>query len=179
MWWKVIVEVLIVVAIMMAGSSFWACVKSRGHLGRLLGDVTELQGLIDYIGPSKIAQESSGIEPVFGSYAANIATFERIHLAALRQTATQLLIGIVVLLVLSLFLGVYFFAVSVAIFLLVSIGDIPASARNSNATHVHTLISNIYKWNHTDSDACRSYCTRGRPSLMHLYGLVAQLPTTV
>jgi len=176
MWWKIIIEVLIVAAILVTGGSFWACVKSSKHLSRFLSDVTELRRLIDYLGAAKIAEESNGIEPVFGSYAKNIETFERIHLASLRQTATMVLIGIVVLLIISFLLGVYYFVVSLTVFLLLSIGDIPASAKNNNATHVHSLISNIHKWHHTDSATCRSYCIRERPSLMHLYGLVAQIP---
>jgi hypothetical protein len=177
MWWRVVVEILIIAAILATGGSFWACLKSAGHLSRLLGDISELQRLIDYIGPAKIAEESSGIEPVFGSYAKNIETFERAHLASLRQTANLVLIGVVVLLIISFTLGIYFFMASLAVFLLLSVGDIPASAKNNNATHVHTLISNIYRWNHTDSAACRSYCIRERPSLTHLYGLLAQLST--
>jgi hypothetical protein len=85
-------------------------------------------------------------------------------------------IGIVLLLIISFFLGVWYFVVSLAVFVLLSISDIPPSAKNNNATHVHTLISNIYKWHQTDSEGCRSYCIRERPSLMHLYGLVSQLP---
>ena len=62
------------------------------------------------------------------------------------------------------------------VFLLLSIGDILAVAKNYNATHVHSLILNIYKWNHTDSAGCRNYCSQEQPRLMHLYGLVAKLP---
>ena len=175
MWWKIVLEVLIVAAILVTGGSFWACLKSSKHLRHFLGDISELRQLIDYLGPAKIAEEGAAIEPVFGSFAKNIEVFETAHLASLRQTATLVLIGVVLLLIISFFLGVWYFVVSLAIFLLLSIGDIPASAKNNNATHVHTLISNIYKWHHTDSEACRSYCIRERPSLMHLYGLVSQL----
>lgn len=177
MWWKIIVEVLIVATILVTGGGFWACVKSSKHLSHFLSDIHEIQRLIDYIGPAKIAEESIGIEPIFGSYAKNIETFERIHLASLRQTATMVFIGIIVLLIISFLLGVYYFLVSLGVFLLLSIGDIPASAKNNNATHVHSLISNIHKWHHTDSASCRSYCIHERPSLMHLYRLVAQIPT--
>jgi hypothetical protein len=85
-------------------------------------------------------------------------------------------IGVILLFVISFLLGIYYFLISFAVFLLLSAGDIPASAKNNNATHVRSLISNIHKWNHTDSASCRSYCIRERPSLMHLYGLVAQIP---
>jgi hypothetical protein len=179
MWWKVILEALIVVAILTTGGSFWACVKSRGHMNRFLASPVELQRLIDFIGPSKIAEESSTIEPVFGSYAANIATFDAIHFAALRKTATLILIGILILLGISLFLGIYFFATNVLIFLLLSLGDIPASAKNNNATHVHTIISNICRWNRTDPAACREYCTLQNPALSHLHELLTRLPTEV
>ena len=89
MWWKVIVDVFIVIAILTIGGSFWACVKSRRHL---------------------------------------------------------------------------------------KIGDIPASAKNNNATHVHTLVSNIYRWNQADSATCRDYCTREKSSLAHVYSLLSRVP---
>lgn len=178
MWWKVILEAAIVVAILTTGGSFWACVKSRAHIKRFLSDESELTRLIDFIGPAKITEESSTIQPVFGSYAANISTFDRIHFAALRQTAILVLMGIVALLIVSFLLGTYFFLANLVLFLLLSVGDIPASAKNNNATHVHTLISNICRWNHADSAACRDYCTRENPTLAHLYGLLIRLPTT-
>jgi hypothetical protein len=176
MWWKFIVEAVIVVAILTTGGSFWACMKSGAHLKRFLSDTSELQALVDFIGPAKIAEESSTIEPVFGSYATNIATFEKVHLAALKQTARLVLIGMVALLVISFFLGVYFFVANLVLFLLLSVGDIPASAKNNNATHIHTIISNMYRWNQTDPAACRDYCTQENPSLTHLYGLLIRLP---
>jgi hypothetical protein len=94
MWWRIIVEVLILAAFLITGGGFWACVKSSKHLNQFLADSRELQRLIDHIGPAKIAEESRGIQPIFGSYAKNIETFERIHLASLRQAATRVLIGI-------------------------------------------------------------------------------------
>jgi len=175
---KVIIEAVIVVAILTTGGSFWACVKSRAHLKRFLNDESELNRLIDFIGRAKIAEESSVIQPVFGSYAANISTFDKIHFAALRQTASLVLIGIGALLVTSFLLGIYFFLANLALFLMLSVGDIPASAKNNNATHVHTIISNIYGWNQADSAACLDYCTREKPNLMHLYALLIRLPTS-
>jgi hypothetical protein len=178
MWWKLLIEVLTLIAILAAGGSFWACVKSRGHFRRFLADTSELRRLIDHIGPAKIIEESSEIKPVFGSYAANISTFDRIHFAALRQTAILLLIAVVLMLAISFLLGMYFFIANLAIFLLLSAGEIPASAKNSNATHVHTLISNIYKWNQTDSVACRDYCTQEKSSLNPLYDLLNRIPVS-
>ena len=170
------VEVLIVVAILVTGGGFWACLKSSKHLSQILGDISELRRLIDYLGPTKIAEEGAAIEPVFGSFAKNIEVFETAHLASLRQTATLVVIGIVLLLIISFFLGVWYFVVSLAVFVLLSIGDIPPSAKNNNATHVHTLIFNIYKWHQTDSEGSVPDCIRERPSLMDLYGLVFYLP---
>lgn len=176
MWWKIVLEVVIVAVILVTGGSFWACLKSSRHLSRFLSDISELRRLIDYLSPTKIAEESAAIEPVFGSFAKNIEAFETAHLASLRKAAMLVLIGVVLLLIISFLLGVWYFVVSLVVFLLLSIGDIPASAKANNATHVHTLISNIYKWHHSDAEACRSYCIGQRPSLMHLYGLVSQLP---
>ena len=111
MWWKVIVEVLIVVAIMIAGGIFWGGVKSSKHLRWLLGDVSELTRLIEYIGPTNIAEEGSAIKPVHGSFAKNIEVFESIDYESVRLTAGLIFIGIVVLLIISFLLGVWYFAV--------------------------------------------------------------------
>ena len=105
---------------MMAGGTFWGGVKSSTHLSRLLGDIHELTRLIEYIGPTNIAQEGSAIKPVYGSFAKNIEVFESARYESVRRTAGLMFIGIVVLLIISFLLGVWYFAVSSAIFLLLS-----------------------------------------------------------
>ena len=176
MRWKVIVEVLIVIAIIVAGVIFWGCVKSFKRLNRLLGDTSELKRLTELIEPY-IIEEGSAVKSPYGSFAKNIEVFESTRYGSVRLTAEFTFIGILVLLIISFLLGVWYFAVSLAIFFLLSIGDMLAVARGYNDTHVHSLILNIYKWNQTDSAACRNYCSQEQPRLMHLYGLVAKLPT--
>ena len=173
MVWKIIFELCLGVGLLAAGGSFWACAKSRSHLSRFLRDPNELKRLFDFIGRDKLIEESAVIEPVFGSFADNMMNLGRAHLAALKRTRNRMLVATAVLLFLSYLLGVYFLIANAILFALLAAGDIPVSAKNNNATHVHELIGNVCKWYQTDSTGCFDYCTRQSPMLSEVYHLVA------
>lgn len=178
MLWKAIFEIAIVVGLLATGGSFWACAKSPGHLTRILRDPNELRRIFDFIGRDKLIEESSRIEPVFGSFANNMVALGAAHLRALSGTRNLMLIASAVLLFLSYLLGIYFLIANAILFVLLAAVDIPVSAKNNNATHVHELIGNIYKWYQLDSTGCFDYCTRQSPMLRELYQLVALNPPT-
>lgn len=50
--------------------------------------------------------------------------------------------------------------VNIGLFLLPVLREIPASAKNNNITHVHTVILNVYKWNKTDPVGCLEHCRK-------------------
>ncbi|MGD0349434.1 MAG: hypothetical protein ABSB84_03865 [Verrucomicrobiota bacterium] len=173
MWWKIIVEVVLVVGLLAAGGSFWVCAKSRRHFIRFIRDQNALKQLYDFIGRDKFIAEATTIEPVFGSFADNMVALGRVHFAALDQTRNLTFIATAILLAGSYLLGIYFLIANVILFALLGVGDISGWAKNSSATHAHELIGNIYKWYQTDPEACCDYCCRKSPMLTDLYHLVA------
>lgn len=172
---KIIFEVVLVIVLMLMGVGFWAIIKSSSHMKHLLTDANELKNFIDYIGSSKLIQEAQSVEPVFGSYLQNIALFEKSNIASLAKTRNLLIALFIPIVIVSYFMGPHYFVVNLLLFCLPAIFPIPASAKDNNVTHLHTVILNLYKWNVTDSAACFNYCTQENPSFQTLYKLVTEL----
>jgi hypothetical protein len=74
----------------------------------------------------------------------------------------------------SYLMGLPFLIASLAAFILPSFSPIAASAKNNNATHVHTVVLNVYKWNETAPDECSRYCEQDA-GLRQVYRTVHQL----
>ena len=77
-----------------------------------------------------------------------------------------------VLLFLSWLLGPGFVAVTGAVFVLPAIFELPDSAKNNKATHIHTVMLNVIKWSESDSSGCREYCRNSSPNLEYLFETV-------
>jgi hypothetical protein len=174
MWWKIPLEILLAIVLLTIGSSFWSILKSRGHLHHLLTNETELKRLLDFWTPSQIIQEGRDIKPVFGSFLQNIHLFEKAHFAALNKTRNLTLIVAVILMAVSYVMGLPYVIASLAAFILRSFAPIADSAKNNKATHVHTVILNVYKWNQTDPEECSRYCEQD-PGLKQPYRMVNRL----
>jgi hypothetical protein len=174
MWWRILLEVVIAIVLLAIGSSFWSILKSRGHLQALLTDKNELKRLLSHWSAPEIVREGREIKPVFGSYLENIRFFERAHFAALNKTRNLILIVVAGLLVLSYLMGLPYLIASLAVFILPSFSQIGASAKNHNATHVHTVVLNVYKWNQTAPDECSHYC-EDHADLKQVYRLLNEL----
>jgi hypothetical protein len=173
MWWKIIVEFVLVVGLLAAGGSFWVCAKARGHFVRFIRDQNALKQFFDVIGHDKLIAEAAIIEPVFGSFADNMVALGKVHFGAMDQTRNLTFIAVSVLLVGSYLLGIYFLIANVILFVLLGVGDVSGWAKTNSATHAHELIGNIYKWYQTDPEACCDYCCRKSPMLADIYHLVA------
>lgn len=174
MIWKILVELGLVVAILTLATSFWAIRKSPAHLRALLADPLELCRLCDLIGREKLVQEAAVVEPVCGSYVSNIETWDQAHDQSLRQTTRFIGVAISVILIASWFLGFPYFLAALVAFAIPSVWEIPASAKNNNATHVHTIIVNLIRWSELDDPSCSEYCMEKRPELMYLYLAIRQ-----
>ena len=146
MIWRIILETFLVVILVFASANFWACAKAPSHLRRLLNDPDELNRLIEHIGLNKLLESALAIEPVFGSYEANINAWNTSHFRSLSQTRN--LLGILVLAVLggSWFLGDWYLAANAMIFALMALMDIPSSAKNNNLKHLPSIMLNLIKW---------------------------------
>jgi hypothetical protein len=172
---KIILELALGIVLLVMGAGFWAIIKSPYHMKSLLLDRNELRTFIDYLGSSKLIQEALSVEPVFGSYLQNITLFEKTHIISLAKTRNLLIALLILIVIVSYFMGIRYAVINLLIFCLPAIFPIPASAKNNNVTHLHTVIINLYKWHITDSAACEKYCTQENPSLQILYHLVTEL----
>ncbi len=146
MWWKIIVEVVLVAGLLATGGSFWVCAKARGHFVRFVRDQGALKQFFDFVGRDKFIAEAATIEPVLGSFADNMVALGKVHFGAMDQTRNLTFIAVTILLAVSYWLGIYFFVANVILFVLLGVGDVSGYAKSGSATHAHELIGNIYKW---------------------------------
>ena len=175
MWWKIVLEILLAIILIALGSGFWAILKSRSHLRIALGDEGELKHLINFLTPAKVIEEGNEIKPMFESYLQNILFFEKMHFAALSKTRNLTVIAALILIALSYLLGIPYLIASLVAFVFPALSPIPASAKNNNLTHIHTVILNIYKWNKIDEAGCFAYCDQEISGLRVVYRVVNAL----
>jgi hypothetical protein len=168
---------LLLAAVMLfVGAGFWACARSPSHLRRFLADATELQRLLQFLEPQKLHDEARKVKPVFGSYAGNIATHEAAHAASLSRTRNLLFLLAASDAGASYYLSVPLFWINVLIFALPALFDIPTSAKNNNATHVHTVMLNLIKWHSEDPSGFARYCASERSEFSVLHTVLIGCP---
>ena len=158
MSWRIPLEILLATLALFLGTSFWAVAKSPAHLRGVLGDIGELTRFVDFLGRDNLIKEAESVKPVFGSYLKNIQLFEKAHLIALNKTRNILSVLTILLIGASYFVGLTYMIINIAFFLLPVVREIPASAKDNNITHVHTVILNVYEWNKTDPGGCLAHC---------------------
>lgn len=120
-------------------------------------------------------EEGEKIKSMSESYLRNILFFEKAHFAALNKTRNLTFFVSLILIVISYLIGIPYLIASIIAFFLPALSGIPASAKNYNITHVHTVILNIYKWNKTDQRGCFEYCDQESSGLKHVYRVVNNL----
>ncbi len=173
--WKVILEILLGIILLVIGSSVWAIIKSPRDFRRTLRDPNRLSNFFESYDQTKFLEEAEKIKPISGSYIQNIALFGRAHFGALSQTRNLLLLLAIAVIGGSYFLGLIYLVINLALFLLPAGFDIPASAKNYNLTHVYTVAVNLAKWNIEDRTNCADYCTHAEPILAQVYRLIDEM----
>lgn len=173
--WRIVLELCSGLALLVLGAGFWAVVKSPRFFEGLLADSSELRAFTDFLGTNRIVEEARDVEPVFGSYGANIDFFTKVHLESLRRTRAMVLALAVPMILGSYLLGAWYMMTNAVVFLLPGVFPIPASAKNNTVTLVHTIALNIHRWHEVESIACFDYCTRQNPRLAELHTLVTNL----
>ena len=143
MWWKNLIEGIVVIMLIFLAVNFWSLVKVPGHLRRLLSDRDELRRIVEFLKSQGLAAEVPGIRPVFGSFAGNIRVLDTVHIATFRRTSIMVAGLAAAILGGTYFLGYAYLAVGVAFFFLPAAFPLAASAKNQNATHLHTVILNL------------------------------------
>lgn len=175
MWWKILLEIVIGILMLMFSLNFWSIIRLPAHLRYVLGDSRELKRILNILGPDRLIKESENVEPVFGSYIKNILIDHQSLSSALLMTKFLMLFGTTVLIVVSYFLGTIFVAINFLLFLLPMLLGPQAIAKQHNYNHLHTVILNIYKWNKVNPDECLSYCNEKDISLKQVYLVVREL----
>lgn len=175
----VLLGITLALIALVVGSSFWAVARSPAHLRSLLSNREELQRLLDFLGQQQLENEALDVKPVFGSYAANIAAFERAHLDSLVRTRNALLIVALALLGGSYLVNSKLALIVLALLILPSVMALPASAKNNNATHTHTILLNLRKWQTEDPRGCAEFCAHTHPEFGPAHEVLLSDPAVV
>jgi hypothetical protein len=175
MIWRIVAEVLFVVALLFLSSSFWACLKAPAHLRRMLADETELRRLIEHFVWDTLYSEAQNVRPLPMGYGNTLVIWDAAHYKSLSSTRNYLGVGAVLVLAGSWWLGVGYFLVNARIFALMGLSDVPASAKNNNARHLPTVILNLTRWIMEDKAACMTFCTVEHAEYRTLYDIVVSM----
>jgi CheY-like chemotaxis protein len=171
MFWKILLELLLVLIMFFAGASFWSCLKAPRHLHNLLSDPVELSRFIDHFGYDKLRAEAQQVQaPPFGTFGDTIDIWEAAHYKSLSQTRNGLLVVVLAALAASWWLGMAYLGASLSVFLL--LGFLAEAGRNNNADHLHSLMLNLVKWHREDERACEGFCHRQDPEYRTLHDLL-------
>lgn len=172
----IVIEVVLAILLLTASASFWACIKSPKFLGHVLSEYGELKKFLNFLDKDTIHRESQDIQPVLGSYSNNIATWMKASFYALDKARNMTALVSAAIIIVSYFLGLEFLLINVALFFLVSLAPIPASAQKNMFSDLHIMIVTIYKWNSVDPEQCRQFCTTEQPRMLkNIYCLVTEL----
>jgi hypothetical protein len=172
MWWKYVLEAVLIVILLGLSSSMWSLVRAPSHLKFVLADSNELASFLNYLGHQRIRDEVNEVEPVFGSFERNISLWQTAHRKSMRQSVFLLCLLCFGVLVGSHFLGMGYVIVNTSLFFLAVLAAPSASVKNQNMTHIHTITLNLLKWNTVDPGSCSRFCATTRPDLKTLYDVL-------
>jgi len=170
-----LVETVIGFAALLLGNVFWSTVRSGSFQRKFIGDADELSRFITLIGEEKFKCESITIQPAFGSYSNNIGLFLYSGIAALKKTRNLTGIGFIGLSIVGFLINPMFAAINLCLFFIVSFMGIHSYVKNAVVTDIHSVMSNIYKWNKEDPEGCRRFCSEEKPYLNTLYHVIVGL----
>ena len=172
---KIIIEVVGAIVLISLSWSFWQCVHSPKYLGRMLSDYNQMKRIYEFFGTDTIRAEGEKLQPVLGSYSANVATWMKSSLSALDTARNTTLFFLVLIIFLSYFLGVRFLLINVGIFFVSSSLPMSEAAKRNMMTDIRMIIINVYKWYSVEPDDCRHFCSTVQPRMFkNIYTLVSE-----
>ncbi|MGO8813614.1 MAG: hypothetical protein ACLQVG_02970 [Terriglobia bacterium] len=179
MIWRILLEIVFVLALVFAGSSFWACHKSPAHLRRLMADEEQLKRIIDLVGFAKLSADANDIEPISQrhTYGDTIILWEKAHLKSLSHTRNLFALMVAAILATSWWLGDWYFAVSLCTFVALGFSDLPIAAKNNNARHIPSVVRNLIRWRQEADQACSLFCREQHKEYRALYEVIASMPS--
>ena len=172
MWWKIIIELLLVVFTILLAINLWALIKSPFHLKHAISDKKILIESLNIIGSDKFIGEAKNIKNAFGDSKIFIDMWENSRINSLSITKNLLLIPYVIVLVISSYLGISYLIINIIVSLLLYFQPINSYAKNNNMVHIHTVMLNIYKWKTEDKSGCENYCTFVHPEYLQIYKII-------
>jgi hypothetical protein len=163
MWWRLTIEVIFAVFVLLGGTSLWAILKAPAHLRRILLNPVELVRVAEFFGRESILADAVGVAPI-GTFAANIAILSRAHIGALRKTLPLCVLAAIGGIGCSYyFLGPWYSVGNAALALMLALPGLPPSAANYNIEHVRSILVILCKWNSVDPEACAHFCLESVP----------------
>ena len=178
MWWKTIIELLLVVFTALLSINLWALIKSPSHLRHAISDKKIIIESLNIIGPDKFIEEAKNIKNAFGDGKIFIDMWDNSRINSLSITKNLLLIPYVIVLVISTYMGTSYLIINVIVSLLLYFQPINSYAINNNMVHIHTVMLNIYKWNTEDKSGCENYCTFVHPEYLQIYKIIDSIKGT-
>ena len=175
MLWRIPVEAIFALALFFFGRGFWAAAKSPGHLRKILGDPSALKRIIDEAGFDNLRAEAQIVKLLPGTqYSANMfALWDMAHFKSIAQVRNWGILFVLVVLAASFWLGIWYFAVSLIVFILRAFSKLPPQAINDNLQHLNSVIMHLNNWQQQDEAACAHFCERERPEYKNLHQVLA------
>jgi hypothetical protein len=167
-----ILEVLLGIAALMAGSFLWQVFKRDRFLKRAIHDIAFLSQLISR---DTLSNPSPAIEPYLvklpPGYAINVQIVIKSDTAAIRRT--KIILGFAVLVVLagSCLLGIPYFLINTVILFLSAAAHVSQQARKSAEQQILTLATILDRWRSESATDCEQWIKQAW-SLRPLYDAV-------
>lgn len=172
---KIAVEIILGIISLILGNIFWSALRAGSFQKKLIQNEDEIKKLITYITPEKFINESHNVEPAMGSYSNNIGVFLYSSIETFKRTRNIILLIQIIILVVCYFIKPVFIPINLFLFILIGLSGINNYVKNSVATDIHSVMSNIYKWNLVDTKECEKFCISEKPYLKTLYLVVSNL----
>lgn len=175
MTWKIIIEIIAGLIVLVLGNIFWSSLKSPNYLRKVMADYEALTKYIKFISKDKLIQAADEVQPIDTQK----LTYEDIiryrllaSFKALYKTRIIFLIIIVLTLIGSYFLIWYFILINLGLFIIMSFNKISSSAENEVFNDVQVVILNLYRWHKIEPEKCKEFCMEKRPTFKIIYTAV-------
>lgn len=177
MSWRILLEVVFVLAIAFIGRGFWACAKSPAHLRRVLADPSELRRIIDLVGLDELRAEAQIVKMMPGPHRSGdmFILWDMAHFKDISRMRNRGFVIVLAILAASLWLGIWYFVVTLSIFMVMALSELPAAAKNDNNIHLRSIFMQLMNWRQEDEQACAHFCEQQHPEYRNLYQVLVSL----
>jgi len=172
---KILGGILVGGVILAISVNLWAIMKSWAFFRSLLADPTELSRIILSRGVDEFLTETGKISEIGGSFAVNIRILTEAHFGALKKTRNVLIASSLILILVLYVMGFKYLIAGICVLILPSLLDIPASAKNYNATLAFEVAVILRKWNQVNQNECRTFCKEKIPRFKEMYKVLEEL----